>query len=789
MGMESGTVEDRDLAAASEIAPPAGVNDEPPRYRVAVRTLCEFTARQGDLNLHFTPTPSAEDGIEGHRTIASRRAAGYRSEVSVEARHRSLLVRGRIDGYDAAAGRLEEFKTYRGDLSRVPANHRHLHWAQARVYGWLLCLQLGLDRLDIALVYFDIDSRTETPLVESCNAQELRHFFETQCERFLAWAEQESSHRSRRDAALQQLTWPLTGFRRGQREFATAVFNAARSRRRLLAQAPTGIGKTMATLFPLLKATPAQGIDKIFFLTAKTSGRALALDAMAQLRTHAPELPLRTVALVARDIACEHPDRACHGESCPLARGFYDRLPAARAQAIAQREASGDELRVVARSHHVCPYYLTQELARWADVVVADVNYFFDTGAPLHAATLANQWRVGVLVDEAHNLVDRARAMHSATLDPTAFAAVRASAPVVLKRPLDRLQRQWRTLARAQTEAFRVCAAPPQSLVTALQQAAAALGEHLAHAPESADRELLQFYFDALHFLRVHESSDAHWQFDITLRHTRGTRSDAVLCLRNVVPAPVLRARLAAAHSAVLFSATLQPFRFYTDMLGLPDDTVTLDVDSPFDAAQLGVKVARHVSTRYADRGASLPALVALIAHQFAQAPGNYLAFFSSFEYLEQALGCLRERHPGIATWVQTRGMMSADRERFLGRFVEGGQGVGFAVLGGAFGEGVDLPGSRLVGAFIATLGLPPLNPVNEALRDRMQALFGAGYDYVYLYPGLQKVVQAAGRVIRGPEDRGVVHLIDDRFARRDVRRLLPAWWVIDEERETTAWH
>jgi Rad3-related DNA helicase len=253
----------------------------------------------------------------------------------------------------------------------------------------------------------------------------------------------------------------------------------------------------------------------------------------------------------------------------------------------------------------------------------------------------------------------------------------------------------------------------------------------------------------------------------------------STLTLRNLVPAPFLRPRLQAAHTSTLFSATLQPMDYYANLLGLPEDCLRLEVDSPFAAAQLQVQIAGRISTRYADRQASLAPIVALMAVQYAERPGNYLAFFSSYEYLQQAFELLQREHPDLPCWAQSRRMGEGEQREFLARFSDSSQGIAFAVLGGAFSEGIDLPGRRLIGAFVATLGLPQINPVNEQIRARMQQLFGAGYDYTYLYPGLQKVVQAAGRVIRTVSDQGVVHLIDDRYARREVQALLPRWWTL----------
>lgn len=750
-------------------------------YVVAVRAMCEFTARAGDLDLRFTPAPSALEGIAGHATVVSRRGTGYEKEIALSGEHRGLTVRGRADGYDPALNRLEEIKTHRGDLDRMPANQRALHWAQARVYGHLLCESRGLAELSVALVYFDVGTLRETVLTETHTAATLKAGFVEQCERFADWAAREDAHRAARDAALRALAFPHARFRSGQRELAVAAYRAARDGRVLLAQAPTGIGKTLGALFPLLKACGQAHLDRLFFLTAKTPGRALALDAADTLRAAAGGvLPLRVLELVARDKACEHPDAACHGESCPLARGFYDRLAAARAAALEHGRLDRAAVRAAALAHDVCPYYLAQELARWCDVVVSDYNYYYDGSALLHALTLQNQWRVGVLVDEAHNLLDRARGMYSAALDQRELAGVRKLAPAPLAKALERLNREWNALNREQAGAYVVHPDVPQRVLSAAQNLIGCFSEFAAQAPLALDDAVLRFCFDATHFVALAEQFGTHSIFDATRVRAGAPRRGghaSILCVRNVIPADFLAPRHGAARATVMFSGTLSPFDFYRDTLGLPGDTGTLDVEGPFRAEQLTVKVASHVSTRWRDRERSLEPIVELIAEQYAARPGNYLGFLSSFEYLQQVVARLRERHPALPVWEQAPGMDEAARDAFLARFEPNGRGIGFAVLGGAFSEGVDLAGDRLIGAFVATLGLPQVNGVNEEMRRAMDARFGSGYDYIYLFPGLRKVVQAAGRVIRTEHDEGVLHLIDDRFHRGEVRRLLPRWW------------
>ncbi|WP_256210134.1 ATP-dependent DNA helicase [Nitrosospira briensis] len=770
------------------------------KYTVPVRALCEFTAKEGDLDLRFTPTPSAQEGIAGHGVVTSRRPANYQREVSLAGEYKHLLIRGRVDGFDPVQNQVEEIKTFRGDLGAMPDNHRQLHWAQVKIYGWLLCQKLDLSEIRLALIYFDIVSKKETWLSETHDVGSLKQYFESRCECFLNWAEQELAHRTMRNEALNSLRFPHPSFRQGQRPLAEAVYKTASAGRCLIAQAPTGIGKTIGTLFPLLKACPRQELDKIFYLTAKTSGRKLALDALTLIKNKEPALALRVLELVARDKACEHPDKACHGDSCPLASGFYDRLPAARTAALAIGSINGgdgavlnkDALRAVASEHQVCPYYLGQDLVRWCDVVVGDYNHYFDLSALLYGLASANQWRVTVLVDEAHNLLERGRKMYSAELDQAAFKAMRRSAPMALKKILDRVNRRWNELHKDQEHAYRVYSALPAKFLTELQQAITAITDYLTNNPTGINRELQRFYFDALHFCRVSELFDEHSLFDIT-KVTRNpekssvnsvvkkNRSCAVLCLRNIIPGPLLAPRFAAAQSTALFSATLTPWRFYGNTLGLPENAAWIDVESPFKAEQLSVRIVSDISTRYQHRERSVSPIADLIAGQYKTMPGNYLAFFSSFDYLQMVALLFRARYPEIPVWEQTRGMEEAEKADFLARFTPAGHGIGFAVLGGSFAEGVDLPGKRLTGAFIATLGLAQINPVNEQIKQRMDAAFKAGHDYTYLFPGIQKVVQAAGRVIRTHLDQGVIYLIDDRFTRPDVLRLLPAWWKVEQ--------
>lgn len=750
--------------------------------KVAVRTLCEFAARHGDLDFRYTPAPSAEEGIAGHQAIQDNRGYGYKSEYSLTGECLGLELSGRADGYNPHNGRLEEIKTHRGDVSRIRAHQRALHRAQLRVYGALLCRQEKRKKLELALVYFDIGKSKETSMLETASADELWQELEALCTLYKAWAEQEEHHREQRNALLTGLIFPFPDFRPRQRQLAETVYKNAVKGETLLLEAPTGLGKTLGTLFPALMAMPAAEQDRLCYLTCRNTARQLALDAVDKLRSAQDPLqpwPLRTLELVSKDDACEHPDKACHGDSCPLAQGFFDRLPDARAEAVQSRSPlTQDVLQQIAAGHDICPYFLAQEMARWSDLVIGDVNRMFDQSALLHGLIRQNNWKAGVLVDEAHNLVDRGRGMYSVRLDQQRLLKVKKTAPKPLKSALERTARAWQSLIRDHGEQSQpvFLATLPSQLLGALQAMVSTITDYLTDNPP--DLPLQEILFESVAFMKLADSFGDHSLCEFQ----RSGRGRASLTLQNLIPADFLRDRFAAANSVLLFSATLSPGVYYRDLLGLPEHSRFTSLASPFSADQLQVNFTPGISTRQVHREASLQPIAEVIASQYRQRPGHYLAFFSSFKYANEASRTLAEYARDIPQRSQQPGMSPEQRREFLAGFQKPNGSVAFAVLGGVFSEGIDLPGDQLIGAFVATLGLPPFDAWHEILKARLQQRFGNGYDYTYLIPGLQKVAQAAGRVIRTPEDQGVIWLIDDRFMKRSVNRLLPGWWFPDRQ-------
>ena len=745
--------------------------------KVAVRTLCEFAARHGDLDFRYTPAPSSEEGIAGHQAIQAKRGYGYKSEYSLTGKVLGMQLSGRADGYHPHKNRLEEIKTHRGDVSRIRPHQRALHRAQLRAYGALLCRQENRKNVELALVYYDTGRDKETVLTETATAGELWQELETLCGLYKAWAEQEEHHRELRDALLAKLRFPFPDFRPRQRQLAETVYKNSVKTGTLLLEAPTGLGKTLGTLFPALMAMPAAKQDRLYYLTCRNTARQLALDAVDKLRHAQDELqpwPLRTLELVSKDDACEHPDKACHGESCPLAKGFFDRLPDARAEAVQSKEPLNQEnLAKIAADHDICPYFLAQEMARWCDLIIGDVNRLFDQSALLHGLIRQNNWQASVLVDEAHNLVDRARGMYSVQLEQQRLLKLKKTAPKPVKAALDRTARAWQALIRDHGEQAQpvFLATLPAQLLGALQAMVSVITDYLADNPP--DLALQEVMFESVAFMKLADSFGDHSLCEFQ----RSGRGRASLTIQNLIPADFLIERFKAAHSVLLFSATLSPGVYYRDLLGLPEDARFTSLPSPFSAGQLKVEFTPGISTRQVHREASLQPVAELIAKQYRTRPGHYLAFFSSFKYAKEVSDALANQAPDIPQRSQQPGMSAEQRRQFLADFRKPEGSIAFAVLGGVFSEGIDLPGDQLIGAFVATLGLPPFDAWHEILKERLQQRFGEGYNYTYLIPGLQKVAQAAGRVIRTPEDRGVIWLIDDRFLKRPVRGLLPTWW------------
>ncbi len=754
--------------------------------RVAVKTLVEFAAKSGSLDRRFTPSPTGQEGVEGHQRVTGNRSSNYQTEVGLSITYGDITFRGRADGYAPTDHCIEEIKTFYGDVGRIPENHQQLHWAQAKCYGWMYCETHCCDEINIALIYFNLTDEEEYRHEETWSAAELKEYCEALAEKYCQWQAQIDQRLAQLNSWITQLQFPYGTMHSSQRVMAEAVYKAAATGRVLLAEAPTGTGKTLAGLFPAIKAMTRTPVDKIFYLTAKTTGKQLALENIQLIASDktGTTIPLRTLELTAQEKSCLEPDKKCMGDSCRYAFDFYTKLEQARQAAYAIPVLDKQALTALAYEFEICPFYLSMEMSRWVDIVVADVNYYFDGTPLLLGLTNEFDWKPYLLIDESHNLIDRARGMYSAELKRGDLIAAKKSAPAAIKKSLEKINKLWLSLLKTLPEnpdQFVLLPVLPEKMGLALTEFTNSYIEFLQKNPDHPVQETIaqEFFFAALSYQNVVEVFDEDFCIDM---QAMGTKEE-VLTLRNLIPATPLAARLSFAHCACFFSATLHPAHYYQSLLGLPENTVHINVPSPFAAEQLHVRIATDLSTRYKDRSSAIEPICEIVATQIHAAPGNALVFFSSYEFLQKVESVLRTRLSSSNTQllVQSRRMSEEDRQEFIAQFSQHNNLLGLAVLGGAFSEGIDLSGDALKGVFIATLGLPQVNPVNEHLRAVMQHKFAQGYDFTYTYPGTQKVIQAAGRVIRTTSDKGYLWLLDQRFQQPEIRSLLPEWWLISQ--------
>ena len=773
---------------------------------LSVRRLVEFLLRTGSIDSRFTGFDRANEGARLHRRLqkeALRAHPDYRAEVALKETLTCAGViytlEGRADGIFTADGMtvIDEIKTTAAPLEQISEDFAPEHWGQGQVYAAIWARQNALPAVRVQLTYFQVDEEQTVRFARDYTAAELEAILTGLLAAYAPWAKRAAAWQETSRAALRALAFPFESFRPGQRAMIAQVYNTCTQGGQLLCQAPTGIGKTMSVLFPALKALGAGVGGPVFYLTARGTTRAAAEDALARLRAASPGLPLRSVTLTAKDKICLCETRECTPDACPYANGYYARCKDALAAALDDGTGAlgAEALQRYARQYTVCPFELGLDLSLWSDVVIGDYNYLFDPVVRLQRF-FETRGDYLFLLDEAHNLPDRAREMHTAALAKSDFLAARkrlGKGRSRLKTALGRVNEHFvawrRRCEEAAGERFGKTVFSPrkdETFDTLLRRLCdpleAWLDEH--REPDETHAALLQLYFDVRAWLRVADTFDDHFVLQVSA-HGSEVRA-AMLCLD---PSAFLARDFAKGRAAVLFSATLTPAGYYRDLCGVPD-AHAVALRSPFPQSNLGLWCAGQVSTRYKDRAASVAPVSDLIACLAAGKTGNYLVFFPSYSYLQTVWEDFTARYPDLAALRQETAMDETQRAAFLARFTPGSTRtlVGFAVLGGVFGEGVDLTGDRLIGVAVVGPGLPQVGPRQEQLREHFEKTRGSGFDYAYRFPGMNKVLQAAGRVIRTPQDKGVVLLIDDRFTAPENRRLMPPHWdhlrtVYDTER------
>jgi DNA excision repair protein ERCC-2 len=750
-------------------------------YRVGVRELAEFCYRSGDIDFRFTPSPTGAEGVAGHQRVVDGRPEGYLGEYPLEQTFERddmrLCVSGRADGYDPQAGYIEEIKTCRVDANTIPAGVADLHRAQARLYGALLLqAEPARECIELRVTWYNIDTTQQVSSAETLSRESLDSFLEETLQHYGQWLRQVNSRRVERDEGAARLGFPYPGYRAGQRQMAETVYKCIASGGRLLLEAPTGIGKTAAVLYPAVKALASDRHDAVVFVTARTVGRRAAEETLARFERDG--LRLRSLSLTARETVCFSPGRACHGDDCPFARGYYDKLPAAREAALSRCALRREEIEEVARQFEVCPYQLASDLAPWVDLVICDVHYVYSFFANLAGLLDGGGRRWSVLLDEAHNLPDRARGMYSAALSKRRLMDARAQGAGPVRRALDVCNRVCLELQKQdwEEENYHLAAAAPTPLGQALMRFSGAVGEELGMAADYLQQRpaLLDFYFDALQFLRVLEVAESDYCFEMERGRDRQSLQLRLACLD---PARLLRERQAAPLSVTAFSATASPPQWLASGLGFPDEHVFLSLPSPFKPEQLVVSVDAHLDTRFRARQRTLGQLARSLRRWLDAVPGNCILYFPSYRYLQDTLDELEGTVVNRTVLVQRREATEAERAELLATLEQRDDVAAFCILGGVFGEGIDLPGDALSSVVIVGVGLPQFSRLQEARSEYYGGRQGGGFEFAYLYPGMQKVCQALGRVVRGDSDYGRALLLDTRYGQPGWRSLLPPWW------------
>ena len=762
-----------------------------PKVRISVRNLVEFILRSGDLDNSRGSSGDKEAMLKGgrlHRKIQRGMSGDYRAEVSLkrESEYEDVIIQveGRADGIFTESGEvfIDEIKGTYGKLQALE-EPVPVHRAQAMCYGWIYGEMKGCSRIGIQMTYSHLDTEETKRFQEVFSMEELKTWYQELMDAYHKWISYSIQWKKERNSSMEGLQFPFA-YREGQREIVSGVYHTVTSGKTLFVQAPTGVGKTMSAVFPAVRAIGEGKGETLFYLTAKTITGTVAQEAFQILREKG--LKFKVISITAKEKLCFLDAPECSPEKCPYAKGHFDRINDAVYELWTTKEVySREVIRTCAEKWQVCPFEMCLDLSIWVDGVICDYNYVFDPN--VHLKRFFGENISGdyiFLIDEAHNLVERGREMYSADMYRQTLVTLRKKVRKrfsKLARGLDKANRQMQELEKNLLETgntWQVLDNPGVLPVTFLS-IAGELEEILEERELEEDlrKEILEFYFLVRNFLNISELVDENY----VVYTERCGEDDLRMRLFCVNPAGNLGEYLKKGKSAIFFSATLFPMLYYKELLTTQQDAYGIYVKSPFPVENRKILIGNDVSSRYTRRNYTQYRKIAeYIARTVWQRQGNYMVFFPSYRLMEDVYQVYEDEFS--AAWVrcirQNPDMSEREREEFLEEFKSrDGTLAGFCVLGGIFSEGVDLTGESLIGAIVVGTGLPQISSEREILKEYYDRKDYSGFDYAYRYPGMNKVLQAAGRVIRTREDKGVILLLDDRFLGRDYTRIFPREW------------
>lgn len=760
---------------------------EKQQVKISVRNLVEFIFRSGDLDNRRSGKADMEAMQKGsrlHRKIQGRMDTAYLAEQSlvheVDCGTYSIRLEGRADGIILGDEliTIDEIKGVFMDIYGME-EPVYVHLAQAMCYAYIYALQNDRKKMGIQMTYANLDTEDIRRFQQEYTFQELEEWFTELMERYRKWTDYSMKWRKDRNGSMEGLEFPFP-YRAGQRELVSGVYRTIVRKKQLFIQAPTGVGKTMSTVFPAVRAVGEGYGEKIFYLTAKTITRTVAEEAFQILRGRG--LKYKVVTITAKEKLCAFKEMECNPVHCPYAKGHYDRVNDAVYDLYTNQEfCSRDLLEEYADKWQVCPFEMCLDLSLWMDGVICDYNYVFDPN--VHLQRFFSEGTKGdyiFLIDEAHNLVERGREMYSAALykeDVLEAKRQMKNFSKKIERGLERVNKQMLEFKR-ECETYNVLEGIGNLPVTI----ANLQGEIEKFMEEHPDfdwpEESLQMYFDLRNFMNIYELVDENYVIYSELE-PGGKFKMKLYCVN---PAVNLQNCLDKGISAVFFSATLLPIQYYRSLFSTREDDYAMYAQSPFPPEKKCLLICRDVSSKYTRRGyEEYWRIASYIDKTIRQKQGNYMVFFPSYRLLEDVSDIFEEEFQTeeIVCIRQSPSMRELEREEFLDQFrgIEADTLVGFCVMGGIFSEGIDLIGDSLIGALVVGTGIPQVGYEREILKNYYDGKGRNGFDYAYRYPGMNKVLQSAGRVIRTDEDKGVILLLDERFLYHEYLQLFPVEW------------
>jgi Rad3-related DNA helicase len=750
--------------------------------KLSVRELVEYIYKSGDLNFKKMKPDRAMDGIKAHKLLQSQMEDNYHKEYYLkyefEYKDISFIIEGRADGVLIDCDNkitIDEIKSTYCNLNLINDNYNLSHSAQAKCYAYIYGIQNNLNNISVQLRYYNLDSKQTKIFSYKYIISELELFFYELVDGYLSWAETiVKLHISKRET-INKLEFPFENYRYGQRDFSVAVFKTIKEGRKLFVQAPTGVGKTISVLFPAIKAMNIKKNSKIFYLTAKSSTKTIAFNTMEIMINRG--LNLRTVIITAKEKICFMEECNCEPEYCPYARGYYDKINNVLKKSVKDDCLFDREyIEKTCRENEICPFEYSLDLSYMSDVVICDYNYYFDPRVSLQREDILKNNNDILLIDEAHNLEDRARNMYSPELLKEDFLDVSKIMKSINKKIYNQLKnvnKSFIDIKKKMDEKTSIMEDEPKELIKVLRKFVVESELYINDIKsENVPSELVDLYFKSNFFIKISEIFDNRYCY-----YAEFNSEKTLVKIFLIDPSEVLKESEKNACSSIFFSATLTPLKYFKYLLGGEDDDYILKLKSPFDEDNLKIMITADLSMKYSDRDANIKKVCEYIYSAISENLGNYMVFFPSYNFLDKVLAVYKEIYSLDNIVVHNKTINEEEQNDIVNKFHNGNNVILFTVVGGVFSEGIDLPLEKLIGAVIIGTGIPQVTFERNIIKDFFSDKFNMGYEFAYKYPGFNKILQSSGRVIRTEKDAGMILLIDSRLCQYSYIKLFPKHW------------